>query len=220
MILFQILLMKAQGDRKRLVPPLEFCYHLLEPSSCRIFRGGNDKVRRFISQIPSPDSGMSLEGSRRFTDQKFLSLPNLPIGVQISTRTPSNLSHRKDGKPLLPTTRLNHPGGKPIQAAHMAGKEGGKKADFCIISRIGYADEVIQSLYRDPANFRLEIFPHDKDPHDFEPILSQEREISLDSRSIESVPPVHGRFSRPVVYASEKVIRILNHKRLSGSIRS
>jgi hypothetical protein len=88
----------------------------------------------------------------------------------------------------------------------MASKEGGKEADFCIISRIGYTDEVIQSFYRDPANFRLEIFPDHKDPHDFEPILRQEREVSLDSRRIESAPPVHSRFSGPVVYANEKAI--------------
>jgi hypothetical protein len=77
-----------------------------------------------------------------------------------------------------------------------------------IVGGIRNLNETVESPDGNRMDFRLKIFPHQKNPGRLEPIFGQKRKVSFQIRGLEHSPPIDPGFRRPVIDADGKLFRI------------
>jgi hypothetical protein len=143
-----------------------------------------------------------------FMEEALLSVPDLSIRKHVAKAIRNDFSSGMNGNSPSVLPGLDQPLRGPIEAAQVPAKEGGKDLEVLIVGGIRNLNETVKNPDGNRMDFRLEIFPHQKNPGRLEPIFGQERKVSFQIGGLEHPPQVDPGFRRPVIYADGKSFRI------------
>ena len=149
---------------------------------------------------------MASQRGGRLSRQQRLRVRDIRVRIPVAQAGFGDSATGDDPEAVVAVRAAERPRRDPVDAAHVAGEEGGHDRQTCPAGDVGDRDEPVEHFPLRLIGRRLEGFPGQEQPDRVKSAGRDPGEVGDDLLLVEVCPPAHCGASRPVVEADPETL--------------